>query len=73
MGVSMEQVKQYTREELYALVWSKPMIELAKDFGLSDKGLAKNVKTQNSRSSCGLLGQAKKWQTSHQNKTSKKY
>jgi hypothetical protein len=25
-----------SREELYDLVWSKPMVELARDFGLSD-------------------------------------
>ena len=25
-----------SREDLYELVWSKPMAELAKDFGLSD-------------------------------------
>jgi hypothetical protein len=30
-----------SRLELYELVWSKPMTQLAKDFGLSDKGLAK--------------------------------
>jgi hypothetical protein len=30
-----------TREELYDLVWSEPMSQLAKKFGLSDVGLAK--------------------------------
>jgi len=40
----MNQVKTYTREELYELVWSKPMIKLAKEFGLSDKGLSKKCK-----------------------------
>jgi hypothetical protein len=30
-----------TREELYQLVWTKPMIQLAKGYGLSDVGLRK--------------------------------
>jgi len=30
-----------TRQELYDFVWSTPMTKLAKDFGLSDVGLAK--------------------------------
>lgn len=30
-----------TRSKLYALVWSKPMIHLAKEFGLSDVGFRK--------------------------------
>jgi hypothetical protein len=30
-----------SRDDLYELVWSKPMLELAKDFGISDRGLAK--------------------------------
>jgi hypothetical protein len=29
-----------TRQDLYELAWSKPMSELAKDFGISDVGLA---------------------------------
>lgn len=33
-----------SREELYQLVWSKPMIELAKDFRLSDVALAKRCR-----------------------------
>lgn len=32
---------QLTREELYALVWAKPVAQAAKDWGLSDVGLAK--------------------------------
>ena len=28
-----------TRQSLYDLVWSEPMMELAKDFGISDVGL----------------------------------
>jgi hypothetical protein len=31
----------YTRQELYDLVWSTPMVKLAKEFGLSDVGLRK--------------------------------
>ena len=33
--------KVLTRRELYDLVWSKPMRDLASDFGISDVGLAK--------------------------------
>jgi hypothetical protein len=33
-----------SREELYELVWSKPIVELAKDFGLSDVALAKRCR-----------------------------
>src|ERR1700733_15099851 len=33
-----------SREDLYELVWSKPMSELAKDFGISDVALAKRCK-----------------------------
>lgn len=36
-----------TREALYEEVWSKPMMRLAKDFGLSDVGLAKICKRHN--------------------------
>ena len=36
-----ETTQSFTREELYQLVWSEPMIQLAKRFGLSDVGLAK--------------------------------
>lgn len=30
-----------TREELHKLVWAKPMIEVAKDFQISDRAMAK--------------------------------
>jgi hypothetical protein len=33
--------RTFTREEFYALVWSKPMTHLAKEFGLSDVALHK--------------------------------
>lgn len=36
--------KVLTRKDLYALVWSKPMSELAKDFEMSDVGLKKICK-----------------------------
>src|SRR5262245_46832760 len=32
---------RFTREQLYEQVWSKPMIALAKAYGLSNVGLAK--------------------------------
>ncbi len=37
----------FTREELYELVWSKPISKLAGEFGLSDVGLAKACKKAN--------------------------
>jgi hypothetical protein len=36
-----EATHRFTRQELYELVWSEPMVQLAKRFGLSDVGLAK--------------------------------
>jgi hypothetical protein len=33
--------REITREELYKMVWSKPMTEIAEEFGISDVGLAK--------------------------------
>ena len=33
-----------SRDDLYELVWSKPMRDLAKDFGISDVGLAKRCR-----------------------------
>jgi len=33
--------RTYTRRELYDLVWSTPIVKVAEDFGLSDRGLAK--------------------------------
>ncbi len=41
-----DEEKQLTvsREDLYELVWSKPMRELAKDFGISDVALAKRCR-----------------------------
>jgi hypothetical protein len=33
--------KKLTRRELYDLVWSKPIMKLAEDFGISDRGLGK--------------------------------
>src|SRR3989304_3715302 len=39
-----EKNRTVTREELYDLVWSKPMSLLAKEFEISDVGLAKICK-----------------------------
>ncbi|MBI1309144.1 MAG: hypothetical protein GC129_04750 [Proteobacteria bacterium] len=36
-----------TRQELFKLVWEKPMLKLAKDFGISDVGLKKICKRLN--------------------------
>ncbi len=36
-----ERTHRFTRQELYDLVWSEPMVQLAKKFGLSDVGLSK--------------------------------
>jgi hypothetical protein len=33
-----------SRQALYELVWSKPLMELAQDFGLSDVALAKRCR-----------------------------
>jgi hypothetical protein len=42
-----QDILKLTREQLYALVWSKPVSELAKDFGISDVGLAKRLRKLN--------------------------
>jgi hypothetical protein len=34
-------IRRFTRQELYDLVWSEPMSQLAKRFGVSDVGLSK--------------------------------
>jgi hypothetical protein len=33
--------RRVTREELYQMVWDKPMIRLAEEFGITGNGLAK--------------------------------
>lgn len=43
----MAETKRVTRKELYEQVWSKPMQKLAKEYGLSDVGLAKICKKHN--------------------------
>jgi len=43
----MKSDKTLSREELYELVWTTPMVRLAKQFGLSDQGLAKKCKKHN--------------------------
>jgi hypothetical protein len=39
--VSRELSSRYDRESLYEKVWTQPMQKLAKEFGISDVGLAK--------------------------------
>lgn len=34
-------IKDLSRKELYDLVWQKPIIQVAKEYGLSDRGLGK--------------------------------
>jgi hypothetical protein len=47
MNDSDERPLALAREDLYKRTWSKPMSELAKDFGISDIGLAKRCKRLN--------------------------
>ncbi len=48
------------RDQLYKLVWSKPMIHAAAEFGISGNGLAKVCsKLDGASSSSRLLGQAR--------------
>jgi hypothetical protein len=39
--MNWQNFRDLTREELYTLVWSAPMVKVAKQFGLSDVGLKK--------------------------------
>jgi hypothetical protein len=43
----MKRLRELSREELYELVWAKPAIELAKEFGISDVAIAKTCKRLN--------------------------
>ena len=36
-----QKIAQFTRQELYDLVWTKPVTKLAPEFGISDVGLGK--------------------------------
>jgi hypothetical protein len=36
--------RHITRAELYPKVWSEPMVKIAREFGISDRGLAKTSK-----------------------------
>ena len=36
-----------SRQELYKLVWSKPVVKIAKEFGISDVAVAKICKKMN--------------------------
>jgi len=50
---------EYEREELYELVWSKPMSQIAEEEGLSGRGLAKICEKMNIPLPAeGLLGQS---------------
>ena len=40
-------MQSYTREEFYELVWSKPMVQLAPEFNLSDVALHKLCRKRN--------------------------
>ena len=40
----MKPIKTLSRDELYELVWTTPMVKLAEQFGLTDQGLAKKCK-----------------------------
>src|SRR5258708_37457864 len=44
MGDDEDERLTLSREDLYELAWSKPISELAKDFGISDVGLAKRCR-----------------------------
>jgi hypothetical protein len=37
----------FTREQVYKLVWSKPLSKLAREFSISDNGLRKICKRMN--------------------------
>ncbi|MBR0739657.1 hypothetical protein JQ581_22240 [Bradyrhizobium liaoningense] len=37
----MSKTREFTRQELYDLVWTTPLVKLAREFGLSDVGLRK--------------------------------
>ena len=41
----MSKYREFTRQEFYDLVWATPMLKLAKQFGLSDVGLRKNLRS----------------------------
>lgn len=43
----MTSEKRYTRQELYDLVWKKPISQLGPELGLSDRGLAKICERHN--------------------------
>ncbi len=43
----MNEVKEIDREELYKLVWAKPVVQIAKDFGISDVAVSKICKKLN--------------------------
>jgi hypothetical protein len=46
-GIMAEPSRKIQRDELYELVWAKPTLELAKEFGISDVALSKICKKMN--------------------------
>jgi integrase len=45
--VSKSRTRRFTRQELYELVWSQPVADLASSYGVSDVGLAKACRRAN--------------------------
>ena len=41
MSQKEKDLKSLSRKELYNLVWKKPIMQIAKEYGLSDRGLGK--------------------------------
>jgi len=44
MTMDENMTQRFTRQELYDLVWSKPMSKVAAEFGMSDVGFKKHCK-----------------------------
>jgi|LauGreDrversion4_2_1035121.scaffolds.fasta_scaffold294160_1 hypothetical protein len=43
-SIKRRKVERPSKEELNLLIWSKPMVDIGKDFGVSDKAIAKWIK-----------------------------
>jgi hypothetical protein len=53
---------ELSRQELYEKVWSQPALTLAQEFGISDRGLGKNLcAVRNSGSAPRLLAETLCW------------
>ena len=46
-AMSLKTPHRFSRQELYDLVWSEPLLKLSRRFGLSDNGLRKRCKAMN--------------------------